>query len=195
MVAVEKKPPVPEPVPSAAEPRPWRVTLEQYQHLAELGAFGEAKVELANGAIYEMSPTGPQHEHTLMLLDELLKRALGQRAYVRVQMSLVAGSSQPEPDIAVVERRSYAQEVPKTAFLVVEVADSSLAYDRGPKAAMYAQAAVPEYWVVDVRNRWIEVHDTLVDGQYTRVTPYKPGETLRTLAFADVAIAVTDIFA
>jgi Uma2 family endonuclease len=193
MVAVEKQPPVRE--RAQGDGSPWRFSLEQYQRLVELGVLGDARVELVNGVICEMSPTGPMHEETLMQLDELLKQALGKRAYVRIQMSLVVDGAQLVPDVAAVERRSHANEVPRRAFLVAEVADSSLAYDRGAKAECYARGDVAEYWVVGVRDRIVEVHTEIVEGRYTRVTPYKPGETIRPLAFPDVAIAVADLFA
>jgi Uma2 family endonuclease len=175
----------------SAEPRPWRLTLEQFQHLAELGMFHGVRVELVNGVICEMSPESPRHANRIDVLHGLLYDMLRRRARVRMQHSFIVDSgAQLEPDLAVVAERDYDDRHPDEAFLIVEVADTSLAYDRGLKAAMYAQSGVPEYWVVNIRDRWIEVHEQPVDGRYTRVTPYKAGETIRLLAFPDVAIDV-----
>ena len=105
----------------------------------------------------------------------------------------VAASSQPEPDIAVVPRGDYRRAHPNEALLIVEVADSSLATDRGTKARLCAECGVPEYWVVNVRDGIVEVHTEIVERVYTRVEPYRAGGTIRLLRFPDVEIAASDV--
>lgn len=100
----------------------------------------------------------------------------------------------PEPDVAVVPRKSWSKAHPSEAFLIIEVAQSSLAKDRGAKARVYAESGVPEYWVVNVVDGIVEVHTDPLRGAYTRVTPYGRGARVALGAFPDVAIDVTAIF-
>ena len=97
---------------------------------------------------------------------------------------------EPEPDLAVVAREDHGQEHPTKAFLVIEVADASLQQDRRTKAEMYAAASIPDYWVVNLVDRLVEVHRDIVRGSYSRITPYGPGQTLRLEEFPDVEVAV-----
>jgi Uma2 family endonuclease len=105
----------------------------------------------------------------------------------------VSDDSLPEPDVAVVPSGDYDRAHPKTAFLVVEVADSSLNKDRLVKAALYAAGGVEEYWIVDLAAGVIEVHSDPVAERYRRAAPASPGESLRLRAFPDVEIPVGDI--
>jgi Uma2 family endonuclease len=116
------------------------------------------------------------------------------RAVVRFQSAFAASDqSEPEPDIAVVPVAEYLDEHPKVAFLVVEVADSSLARDRSAKADLYATAGVPEYGVADLVHRVIEVRTEPSDGKYARLTTLRRGDTLTLARFPDVQIPVADI--
>ena len=138
-----------------------RYTRERYFRLVAEGVLlPDDRVELLEGVVVAMAPQGPRHEVAGDLVAEALRRAVGQRAAVRVQRSFVAGRySVPEPDVAVVpgELRDYRRSRPTTALLVVEVSDSSLAQDRITKAAIYAAAGIPEYWIVNLRNDQVEV--------------------------------------
>ena len=113
---------------------------------------------------------------------------------MRIQSPFAASDdSEPEPDVAVLPPSDYRDDHPKTAFLVIEVADSSLRYDRTEKAELYAAAGIEEYWIVNTRHGLIEVHTDIVDGVYSRVTPYRRGQTISPRAFPDVAILVDRI--
>src|SRR5882672_8068853 len=117
--------------------RPFRRA--EYDRLVELGVFEGERVELLDGLIVRISPHGPRHDGTIDLLVEELSRQLGERARVRVQSAFIAGDqSEPEPDIAVVPRADYRVEHPRRAYLLVEIAESSLERDRGAKALLYA---------------------------------------------------------
>jgi Uma2 family endonuclease len=143
-------------------PRPLRRV--EYDLLVEHGRFAEERVELLEGVIVEMSPQGPAHANVVERLTRFLVLALQGRAVVRPQSAFAASdSSEPEPDLAVVEPgRGLTDPHPREAFLIVEVADSSLLKDRGLKSSLYARAGVPEYWIVDLRSREIEVRGLLV---------------------------------
>lgn len=126
-----------------------RLSADEYHRLTESGGFDEdARIELIDGLLLDMSPKTPAHEHAIAWLTEQLVLAVDRgRFSVRVAAPLSLGDSEPEPDLAVVERCAPAPYHPATAALVIEVAAASLSRDLGVKAALYARAGVPEYWV------------------------------------------------
>jgi len=136
-------------------------TVESYFDLVRAGAIEEGdRVELLEGLVVAAPPQGPLHAAVLSAIYFAISRAVGERATVRVQMPLVVGSaSVPEPDLALVAGNpfDYADCHPIEALLVVEVADSSLPQDRLTKSRIYAAAAIPEYWIVNLRDRCVEV--------------------------------------
>lgn len=174
----------------AAEPiRPLRRA--EYDQLVEAGAFVDEKLELLQGMIVKMSPQGARHAFVVEALTGLLVLAAGARARVRVQLPLaVSDDSEPEPDFAVVAAASSPRSHPTTALLVVEVAETSLARDRGLKAGLYAGALVAEYWVVDLAGDLVEVHRDPVGGRYTTLTSHRRGDVLRPIALAGTSIEV-----
>jgi Uma2 family endonuclease len=160
--------------------------------MGDLGFFQHERVELVRGIVVRMSPIGPAHASIVQRLTELLlPRLLGQ-ATVRTQQPFVASDeSEPEPDIAVVPQGRYGDRHPDTALLVIEVAESSLEYDRQTKGPLYAASGVREYWVVDVVGRAVEVNTIPVDGRYTRARRALAGESLSPTAFPDLSVDVT----
>lgn len=115
------------------------------------------------------------------------------RARVRIQGSFAAGElSEPEPDVSVLPLGDYDAAHPDVAHLIIEVADSSLSYDRGQKQQLYAECGVPEYWIVNLVDRVVEVHRLPRAGSYERLSVHAKGERLELLAFADVTLAVDD---
>jgi Uma2 family endonuclease len=177
-----------------AEPR--RLSRDEYDRLAEQGFFRGERVELIEGMVVRMSPIGPSHADPVDVLNELFVRALPDRARVRTQQPFIAGpDSEPEPDVALVPPGRYATSHPDRAFLIVEVADSSLAHDRETKARLYAAALVPEYWVLDVRARTVHVFDDIVDGRYSRIRAFAESSALSPKAFPDVSLSVAQLFA
>lgn len=162
--------------------------------MVERGDFGDERVELLRGELVPMSPQGPMHIDVVAQLVELLVVALAGRASVRPQGPLaMADHSEPEPDIAVVPRGRYLEKHPVSAYLVIEVADSSLSKDRVTKAVLYAESGVPEYWIVNLPEQVIEVRSQPRDGVYRKVETRRRGEVLAPIAFPDVGIAVDDI--
>jgi Uma2 family endonuclease len=168
-----------------------------YDRLVELGLLANEKVELIRGLIVRMRPQGAPHASAIQKLTQLLVLALGVpgRAAIRVQLPLaLADDSEPEPDLAVVPPASYRQEHPARAFIVIEVAESSLTQDRREKGALYAEGGVPEYWIVDTARERVEVHSEIVAGGYSRVTPYRRGDTIASSAVPELRLQVDEIF-
>jgi Uma2 family endonuclease len=189
---------------SAPAPSPRLWTREEYYKMAEAGVFRpDERVELIGGRIVTMSPQNSPHFTAIRLVEDTLRTILGTGYDVRVQGPLdLSPSSQPEPDIAVVRGnvRDYASAHPTTALLVVEVSESSLRFDRGEKASLYASADIPEYWIVNLLDRCLEVYRDPVPmtGQpygygYRTCTHYFVADVVVPLAAPQGTIKVADL--
>jgi Uma2 family endonuclease len=167
----------------------------EYDRLVALGVFEDDRVELIRGNLVTMAPNDPEHASPIELLNTLLVLAVGARARVRVQLPIVASDeSEPEPDLAIVPIDNHAARHPSTAHLIIEVAASSLKKDRQVKAPLYAASGFPEYWIVNVAARSIEVFRDPGDSGYRSESIHTSGSTIAPLAFPDIAIAVADLF-
>jgi Uma2 family endonuclease len=165
----------------------------EFERLIAEGAFDEERVELLGGAIVEMSPQSERHSKVVTRLATLLIQSAAARATVRVQMPFAASpESLPEPDIAVVPAGGDEGERPTQALLLVEVSDASLRKDRTLKADLYAHAGVPEYWIVNLVDRCIEVRTAPVDGAYTRLETFPSGAAIPFAPFS-ATVAVSDV--
>jgi Uma2 family endonuclease len=175
------------PLPRPERLRPLR--RGEYDRLVELGVFGSERVELLYGMLVSMSPQGAPHAYVVRELTRRLTLMLGDRALVQAQSPLaLSEESEPEPDVAVVPWGDYRQEHPHTALLVVEVAESSLRDDRLIKGRLYAEAAIPEYWIIDVRRVVLERHTRPSGSGYLERSEHGPGETLTLVALPEVSI-------
>ena len=178
---------------------PARWTAEQYLALVDEGVLGpDDRVELLEGVIVSMAPHDVPHASGVCRVDDALHRALGDRAVVRVQLSLVLGKrSVPEPDAAVVAGRipDYDRAHPTTALLVVEVADSSLKQDRLTKRAIYAAAGIPEYWIVNLPDDCVEIRRDPEPAarRYASVTIARRGDTIELGVLPGVRVSVDDL--
>ena len=183
-------------------PTPYRFTREEYYQLGELGFFAGRRVELIEGEIIAMAPQKSRHFLSIGLATQSLEHVFGEKYWVRAQGPLhLPDASEPEPDIAVVPgtKRSY-DDHPTTALLVVEVSDTTLRFDRGRKAAVYARAGIQDYWLVNLAANCVEVmrepiEDALTPSgwRYTALTTHKVGETISPLAKPEAKIAVADL--
>jgi Uma2 family endonuclease len=183
------------PEPPRFEGRPLRrISRAEYDRMVEAGIFGEdERVELVFGMVVEMSPIDQAHVKSVAVIDKVLQRALGDRAEVLCQAPLAAtDDSEPEPDIYVTPTTGWHKHASR-AYLVVEVARSSLRYDRNTKALLYALSDIDEYWVVDHVHGVVVVHRDRDDGQWRTITTHRRGEVISPLAFQDVHIAVAEI--
>ncbi|MBX9583842.1 MAG: Uma2 family endonuclease [Gemmataceae bacterium] len=184
-------------------PHPLRWTLEEYYRLAEDGYFDGRKVMLIEGEVFVMSPMKDRHAKGVVAVMEAVRGAFGTNFTYRPQMPLeLGGISDPEPDVAVIlgPFRVQPDGHPRSALLVVEVADSSLAYDTGAKASLYAAGGIADYWVVDlVHNRVHVFRDPQPDpvaphgADYLQRTTVLPGGTIVPLAAPNATAAVADL--
>ena len=154
------------------------------------------RIELMDGVLVVMAPIGDYHDNTADWLTELCVHAFGGRAWVRVQGSIRLNiMSAPQPDIAILRRRAlgdYRPYYPEDIFLVIEIADSSLRYDSGPKLARYAAAGIPEVWIASLRAREVIAHANPSGSEYTTTRTYQSGESISPGAFPDVSLAIDD---
>ena len=171
----------------------WRIPLARYHEMVDGGLLGEDdRVELIEGVLVAMSPKGPEHDAAVEWLTERFVTELAGRASVRVQSALTFSGldSEPEPDLVVVARDAPRPRHPSAALLVVEVAVSSLSYDRRVKAPLYARAGVPEYWIVDLADEAVErFRDPGPEG-YASVERLAAGATLEPAFSGAPAVAV-----
>jgi Uma2 family endonuclease len=176
-------------------------TVEEYHRMAEAGIFGEdERVELIEGEIVQMAPIGPQHAGCVINATRLFITRLGDRAIVSPQNPLVIRPrSQPQPDLLLVRPRavSYSRELPNSqdVLLAVEVADTTVRFDRLVKARLYARANIAEFWLCLAIDGAVEVHRGPGADGYANVTQHGPGQLVSPLAFPDVSFAVSDFFA
>ncbi len=179
--------------------RTHRFTADEFERMVGAGVFrDDERLELIRGEIIEMAPIGHRHAACIANLHELLVRGLGNRALVWGQgPARVAIDSVPEPDLALLQRRSYMMGAPRPddIYLIIEVAESSLRYDLTRKLRLYAEAGISEYWVVSVEDGWIEVCRAPAGSGYRERRRFGHGESSAPLAFPDVVIAVADVFA
>jgi Uma2 family endonuclease len=164
-------------------PEPRRLNVREYRLMAETGVLRpEEHVELIDGQITTMSPKGPLHtalvSRIVARLTELFPRS---RFCVRPQSTIALGEDYaPEPDIAVVAGRceEHERELPHSALLVVEVADTSLRLDRGRKSDLYGKAGVLEYWVVNLTEGLVEVRREPSAAGFKHIRVPQPEDTL-----------------
>ncbi len=176
-------------------------TREEYHRMAEVGILKPTdRVELIQGQIVEMSPPGRRHVAFIDNLTQLLVMRLAGRAIVSVQNPIVlADDTEPQPDLTIrrhravpyKEREAFAEDV----LLLVEVADTSLRYDRSTKLRLYAAAGIPEYWLIDCTAESVEVYRTPGAEGYGDVSRIAGAGTVAVQAFPDVIVTTGEIFA
>jgi len=195
--------PVVSPDPSA-DPQPRLWTKAEYYEMADLGWFRGQRVELIEGQVMVLSPQKFAHYASVDKGAETLRAAFGSGFWVRSQAPVDLGTiTEPEPDVSVVRgSRGDYKAHPTTALLLVEVSETTLANDRGPKASLYAHAGIGDYWIVNLVHTQLEVYrDPLPDtGQpfgfrYGTRTVLGPQDTVTPLAAPHLRIVVADLFA
>ncbi|MBA2693022.1 MAG: Uma2 family endonuclease [Rubrobacter sp.] len=174
-----------------------RFTVEEYRKMGEAGIFHEDdRVELIDGEVVEMAAIGVRHVESVMRLNRILSRwALetgDENVFVSVQNPMILSEfGEPRPDLTLVRRSEgrFGTPVPEDIFLIVEVADTSLAYDRNVKLPLYAGVGIPEAWIVNLNKDDIEVHSESGRQSYAKTALAKRGKnvvsaTLENLSFA-----------
>jgi Uma2 family endonuclease len=176
-----------------------RTSTREFFELVDRGVIGrDDRVELLEGVIVAMSPQNPPHASATTKVQRALTEAIGKRAVVRVQLPLVIGGySVPEPDVAVVagDAADYDEQHPTSALLVVEVADTSLVQDRLTKAAMYASASIPEYWIVNLVDERLEIlrAPDPAARRYRESRTAERGDRIAVAAFPQATIVVDEL--
>jgi Uma2 family endonuclease len=177
-----------------------KFTTEQYHLMHEAGVFAEGdRLELINGEIAEMSPIGRKHAVCVTRLNELFfSRLLGKVQIWSQNPILLNNGSEPQPDLAILKRREdfYAEALPTPSdiLLVIEVADSTIAYDREVKSPLYAAAGIPEMWLFDLNRKIIEGYSQPSTLGYKRMQRYEQNDTFSMLAFPDVSFTWQEVF-
>ena len=176
-----------------------RFTVDDFARLGEAGIFTEGdRVELIDGEIRDMTPIGQPHAWIVNRLTRRLVMRLADRAYVSVQNPLrLDGHSEPLPDLVVARggEDDYADRHPEAGdvLLVIEVADSSLRYDRAEKMPRYARSGIPEAWLVDVTDRAVTVYTAPGAGGYASGQVFRQGAEIESTAVAGLHVTVDEI--
>jgi Uma2 family endonuclease len=174
-------------------------TVAEYNRMGETGIFSEDdRVELIEGEIFEMSPIGKRHAACVDILVELFSEQLRRKVIVRVQNPIQLGNySEPQPDIALLKRRDdfYRNAHPTSAdvLLVIEVADTTLEYDRQIKVPLYARAGVAEVWLVNLLDEQIEIYTQPANEAYQSQRQAGRGESINSPNTFNLTLSVDDI--
>ena len=170
----------------------YRFTVQQYYLMQEAGVFAKGdRYELINGEIREMSPISKKHAVCVARLTKNFERKLGDQTIIWTQNPIhLSDQSEPQPDLAILKLRDdfYASALPTPddILLIIEVADSTIAYDRDVKAPLYAVNGISELWLFDVNQQIIEEYSQPSASGYKRMQRYEQGDTLSLLAFPEV---------
>jgi Uma2 family endonuclease len=170
-----------------------RFSAEEYHRLAETGILSpDARVELIEGAIHDMSPIGPLHGAVTKRLNRFFNSRAKGRWTVSIQDSIRLDIySEPEPDVVLLKPApdDYASHhpAPDDVFLLIEVADSTLDFDRGKKLQIYARAGISEFWIVNLQDSTIEIYREPHFTVYEKKTVLRTGDKACPTAFPDVA--------
>jgi Uma2 family endonuclease len=174
-------------------------TVSEFEKMIRDGILkDDERIELIKGEIVEMRPINHPHAALVSKLDFLFREALGKRAYVWSQNPIwLDRRNRPQPDGVLLKWRNdfYHRKRPTAAdvLLVVEVADSSLGYDRKDKSALYAEAGIPEYWIVNVKDEVIEVYSGPANGRYGK-SHTASGKEILPLPGLQASIQVNEVF-
>ena len=189
-------------MPAEAERARRLFTRKEYHRMGDAGILKPTeRVELIRGEIIEMPPIGPRHVAFVNNLTQLLVTRLAGRAIVSVQNPVALDDdTEPEPDLAILRRRRpvpYKESEPATedVLLLIEIGDTSLTYDRGTKLRLYAEAGIPEYWVVDASAEVVEIHRGPAAEGYGETRRLTGGATVSPQAFPDIVLPLVEIFA
>lgn len=177
-----------------------KFTVQQYHKMLESGILTEDdRVELIRGEIIEMSPIGTKHAACVNRLINLLVQLLGKRVIVAAQNPIALNdNSEPQPDVALLKPRddfyATAHPQPQDILLLIEVADSTIIYDREEKIPLYAEANIIEVWLVDINEQIVEIYQQPTAAGYQQMQKFTSGQSLSIQAFPNVIINVNEIF-
>jgi len=175
----------------------WRFTVHDYHRMGEAGILHEDdRVELIEGELVEMTAIGTRHFSCVNRLTRMLVMHAGDDAIVSVQNPVRLNEyTEPQPDLAVIRPRDYRESLPEPddVLLLIEVSDTTLAYDRGVKLALYARAGIGEVWIVDLPNETIERYTSPSADGYRHADQKGRGQTLESTALSGLVPSVDEV--
>jgi len=179
-----------------------KLSVAEYQKIVASGVFdgrNKRSIELIHGELRTKSPKAPRHAYSVDRLNAWsFDASPREKVRVRTQnpLTIVDFDSEPEPDIVWAKPRRYAAHHPTAGdvLLLIEVAESSLAFDRGEKANLYAAAGILDYWIVNLVNRTVEVRRDPQDGRYRSLQSFGPGSIVEPIAIPEARLSVDALF-
>ena len=175
-----------------------RFTVDEYHRMGRAGVFHEGdRVELLEGQIVEMSPIGDRHASCVRRLNRLFARSVLDLAVIDVQNPVVLDEhNAPQPDLALLKLSADGYPTHPRApdvLLIIEVADTSVPYDRDVKVPLYAAAGIPEVWLINLTDDAVMLYRDLVGGRYATVRTARRGETVASLRVPSAPLRVEDV--
>ena len=175
----------------------WRFTVHDYHRMGEAGILHEDdRVELIEGELVEMTAIGTRHFSCVNRLTRMLVMSMGDEAIVSVQNPVRLNEyTEPQPDLTVIRPRDYRLSLPgpEDVLLLIEVSDTTLAYDRGVKLPLYARAGIREVWIVDLPGETIERYTDPLEESYRRADRLRRGQTLESTSLPGATPRVDEI--
>ena len=175
----------------------WRFTVHDYHRMGEAGILHEDdRVELIEGELVEMTAIGTRHFSCVNRLNRLLVVNVGDEAIVSVQNPVRLNEyTEPQPDLTVIRPRDYRLSLPgpEDVLLLIEVSDTTLAYDRGVKLPLYARAGIREVWIVDLARETVGRHTDPSGKSYRRADRLRRGQTLESISLPVLTPSVDEV--
>lgn len=176
----------------------WRFTVHDYHRMGEAGILHEDdRVELIEGELVEMTTIGTRHFSCVNRLTRMLVMNVGDEAIVSVQNPVRLNEyNEPQPDVTVIRPRDYRESLPmpEDVLLLIEVSDTTLAYDRGVKLPLYARAGIREVWIVDLAGEAIERYTDPLEESYRGADRLRRGQRLESISLPGPTPSVDEIF-
>jgi Uma2 family endonuclease len=174
-------------------------TVDEYYRMAQAGILTkDDHVELIEGEVIEMSPIGSRHAACVKRLNTILNRLVSQQMIISIQDPIYIDEfSEPEPDVALLRSQEDfyvgSHPIASDVLLVIEVADTSVEYDRKKKLPLYAQAGIPEVWLANLPEDRFEIHTQPLNGKYQSVIIVRRGESIKSQTITDLNIDIDEI--
>jgi Uma2 family endonuclease len=179
----------------AVEAVRYKFNVDDYHRMVDSGIFTEdSRVELIDGHILDMGPIGSRHAQCVNRLNKALVLAAGDDAIVSVQNPVrLSDLSEPQPDLMLLRQRDYSDQLPgpDDVLLLIEVADTNLTYDQGPKLALYARTAIPQLLIIDLQGRTVWRSTEPSGNAYRHLDRYDAGDLVTLKPLSDLAIEFT----
>lgn len=172
-------------------------TVSEYYKMYQMGLFRNEKLELLEGEIFKMSPIGAKHSDCVDYLNSYLVYILYKEATIRVQEPIeLSDNTEPEPDLVIAQKKRYKKKhpTPKDVYLIIEVSDSSYHYDREHKLPIYSQNGIPEVWIINVNENFVEQFSNPFQGKYHFYKKFMMGEAVESKVMKNIKLNLLELF-